>query len=111
MRDKRLQLRSAGEGVALDDVEDVQYAAAVVDQLFGDMELEFVWSHDRCTQRFDYETGQRTWIKNFPKAKRRGFPLERTLAIDDSPAKLQRHCGDLVPVISWAGDLEDTELR
>lgn len=87
------------------------YAALVVEHLFPEIHLAFSWSRNRCTRRFDYEVGKHAWIKNLSKAKKCGFPLERILVIDDSPAKLQRHYGNLICVRSWHGDPDDTELR
>jgi TFIIF-interacting CTD phosphatase-like protein len=87
------------------------YAAAVVDHLFPDVELEFAWSCTRCTRRFDYDLGEEVWIKDLRKAARRGFPLERILIIDDSPEKLRRQYGNLLRVRPWHGDPRDTELR
>ena len=87
------------------------YASAVADNLFTGVDLEFVWSRSRCTRRFDHEMFEEVWIKNLVKSKRRGFPLERTLVIDDSPEKLPRHYGNLIRVISWQGKTDDTQLR
>ncbi len=45
------------------------------------------------------------------KTKKLGFPLERTLVVDDSPEKLQRYYGTLIRVSSWHGESDDTQLR
>lgn len=42
--------------------------------------------------------------------KRRGYPLERVLIVDDTPKKLDRHYGNLVRVKPFEGDPSDTEL-
>jgi RNA polymerase II subunit A small phosphatase-like protein len=64
------------------------YAAIVVGEIFNDVTLEFVWASSRCTQRYDGETRQYYSLKNLKKVQRKGFPLGRVLAIDDSPEKL-----------------------
>ncbi len=94
---------SAGEG----------YAARVVDHLFPPpSHLEFFWSNAKCTQHFNPETGTSDSLKNLQKVKRRlGFPLERILAIDDSPEKLSRNFGNHIRVKPFLGDEADTELR
>ena len=57
------------------------------------------------------ETGEFVHLKNLGKLKRRGHRLENVIAIDDSPEKLGRHYGNLLPVSPFIGDLSDTELR
>jgi RNA polymerase II subunit A small phosphatase-like protein len=88
-----------------------QYADAVVSELFGrTAPLEFVWNATRCTQRLDEETGVPCWLKDLGRVKRKGFPLERVLVIDDSPEKLRRHYGNRLPVSPFEGNEDDREL-
>lgn len=87
------------------------YAAGVVHHLFGAPHgLELLWSSDRCTPRFDYETGALQSLKTFRKLKRRGFDLRRVLVVDDTPEKHQRNWGNLVRVTPFLGDPADAEL-
>jgi RNA polymerase II subunit A small phosphatase-like protein len=87
------------------------YAVDVVRELFGnDYPLEFVWARDRCTPRYRPETGTSDWEKNLQKVRRRGYALERVIAVDDSPQKLVRSYGNLVRVRPFEGDPADGEL-
>lgn len=87
------------------------YARLVVAQLFADPDqLAFVWASDRCTMRRDFDTD--TWWQSKPlhKVKRRGYDLDRVLAVDDNPEKYTRSYGNLVAVKPFEGDLADDEL-
>ena len=87
------------------------YAEQVVSQLFPDVsQLAFWWSRSRCSMRRDPERDQYEWIKNLAKVKRRGYRLEQVLMVDDTPAKLAKHFGNLVRVLPFHGDPGDTEL-
>ncbi|KRA53657.1 hypothetical protein ASD77_03040 [Pseudoxanthomonas sp. Root65] len=87
------------------------YAAPVVASIFpSDFELKFVWSRERCTMRFDPEHHDYEWAKNLGKLKRRGYRLEQVLMVDDTPAKLSKHYGNLVRVRPFLGDPADQEL-
>lgn len=87
------------------------YAAAIVGRVFGPgFPLEFLWARERCTLAYDKGAHEREWIKNLAKVKRRGFPLERVIMVDDSPAKLARNYGNLVRVTPFEGNAEDDEL-
>jgi RNA polymerase II subunit A small phosphatase-like protein len=88
------------------------YATAIVDYLFGSAyPLEFVWARQRCTRVFDGELQSHYWVKDLKKVRRRGYPLEKVLMIDDTPEKLSRHYGNLVRVRAFEGDNTDAELR
>ncbi len=60
--------------------------------------------------RFDPEHQDYEWTKNLGKIKRRGYRLEQGLMVDDTPAKLAKHYGNLVRVKPFFGDLADQEL-
>jgi TFIIF-interacting CTD phosphatase-like protein len=87
------------------------YAADVVNELFNEpSELEFVWSRARCTQHFDDYDFSHEWLKNLKKVKRRGYPLEQTIMVDNTPRKLLNNYGNLVRVRDFEGAACDTEL-
>lgn len=87
------------------------YAEPMVAELFpAGIVPSFVWSRERCTQRFNPETHDFEWAKNLDKLKRKGYPLERVLMIDDTPEKLAKHYGNLVRVKPFEGDPSDAEL-
>jgi TFIIF-interacting CTD phosphatase-like protein len=88
------------------------YAEPVVSRLFPPpIQLEFLWSHLKCIRRFNPEDYSYYSVKDLNKVKRRGFPLERILMIDDSPEKLERHYGNHLRVRPFLGGQTDTELR
>ena len=72
---------------------------------------QFVWSRLRCTPRMHLETMESVFIKDLRKSKRLGFPLQRTLIVDDTPAKVSRHYGNAIYVQPFVGDLADRELE
>ena len=98
--------------VAVWSSSTADYAAIVTANVFSTSAAsKFVWARDRCTRRFNPETWQEDWIKDLRKVKRHGYPLERILAIDDSPEKLQRHYGNHIRVMPFVGDPADCELE
>ena len=85
------------------------YAIEIVEALFPYAPF-FVWASDRCTQAYDPERGEHFSVKNLRKVKQRGYQLEQVIVVDDTAEKHQQNYGNLVRVIEWTGDLEDTEL-
>lgn len=68
------------------------YVYGIVENVFGvPNPLQFVWTCDRCTRRYDEELGEHFYAKNLSKLRKLGFQLQRILMIDDSPEKLARH--------------------
>jgi hypothetical protein len=75
------------------------YAETVVEQIFlpdQNQQLQFVWASDRSARRFDSETHESCWVKNLRKVRKKGFPLDSVLMIDDSPAS----CSKIMETIS-----------
>ena len=87
------------------------YVQTLVALLLADRALEFIWSRDRCTQRFDADQKEHYWVKNLEKVKRRRYRLERVLIIDDSRTKVSSHYGNLLSVQPFLGDPGDSDLR
>jgi TFIIF-interacting CTD phosphatase-like protein len=86
------------------------YAAVVIENIFSkNAKLEFVKSALDCTTSFNPETQEHYPIKDLQKIRKR-FPLEQVLVLDDSPEKLERQFGNLVPITPFLGDSEDGEL-
>ena len=87
------------------------YASKVVSHLFPEnYPLQFVFARDKCVRRFDPELHEEYYIKDLRKAKAKGFALEETIVLDDTPQKLSRNYGNLVCIRQWCGDREDREL-
>lgn len=70
----------------------------------------FVWSSEHCTRRFDPETQEEHFIKDFKKLHRRGFDLRRALIVEDSPDNCRRNYGNAVYIKPFQGDPGDREL-
>lgn len=87
------------------------YAAAVLPEIIPiGITLQFAWSRERCTRRYDPELLDYEWSKDLGKLKRRGYRLEHVLMVDDTPAKLAKHYGNLVRAKPYFGDAHDAEL-
>lgn len=87
-----------------------QYAAKVIERIFPAGALRFTWSSKRCTTVRDFETGEYGNKKDLAKLRRRGYPLESIIAVDDTPSKYSRSYGNLVTVSEFTGDPADDEL-
>lgn len=80
-----------------------------------DYPFEFIWTRERCTQvrdragLYDFGIGYH-WIKDLSKVKRRGFLLEQTIMVDDTPSVLERNYGNLVRIDAFTGSADDCEL-
>lgn len=72
--------------------------------------FEFIWSRSRCTRRMDHEAHEIQYLKDLSKVKRRGYPLERILIVDDTGGKVSRHYGNAIYVRPFNGDRKDREL-
>lgn len=88
------------------------YAKSIVETIFSHPEqLKFVWSRSRCTQRFNPFLYEHYFIKNLSKIKRKGYSLQKTLVIDDSPEKHEKNYGNLIRVNAYFGEENDHELE
>ena len=87
------------------------FAEEVVEKVFpSGYPLEFLWSRERCTKVYDADELEHYLVKDLAKLKRKGYRLESTLIVDDTPRKLERHYGNLIGVTEWLGDANDSEL-
>ena len=87
------------------------YARDVVQAIFQNIPLSFVWSRERCTLSRNIDGDRYVWIKDLKKVKRKGFALESVIIVDDSPEKLQRNYGNLIRIRPFEGDQNDRELQ
>jgi RNA polymerase II subunit A small phosphatase-like protein len=86
------------------------YAGPLVESIFPPNQLRFVWTRERCTRVYNSDRQERYWVKDLKKVRRQGYELERTLVLDDSPEKLERHYGNWVPIKPYYGEPDDNEL-
>ena len=108
--DQFIQAVSGWYSLAVWTSSTSDYAECIADRLFGDVPLEFLWSRERCTRRFDHENQEPYWVKDLKKVRRLGFELGRVIVVDDTPRKLERSYGNVVYVGEFAGDSTDGEL-
>jgi carboxy-terminal domain RNA polymerase II polypeptide A small phosphatase len=81
--------------------------------------LEFVWGRSKCTPKYpteedyfrdSYDNQHYYYTKQLKKIKKRGFDLDRTLIVDDTPEKVKDNFGNAIYPIAFLGNLEDKEL-
>jgi carboxy-terminal domain RNA polymerase II polypeptide A small phosphatase len=94
------------------------YVEAVVDAIFPDRAiLDFVWGRSRASLRrfigpdeYPGDFDHRHYRKPLAKAKKRGWPLERILIVDDTPEKCVQNYGNAIYIRPFEGALDDAEL-
>jgi TFIIF-interacting CTD phosphatase-like protein len=87
------------------------YAIEIAKLLFPSLSsLSFLWARNRCTRRFNYETGESHWVKDLKKVRRKGYDLNQIIVVDDTASKLERNYGNLVCVREFHGEPDDDEL-
>lgn len=97
------------------------YVAEIVKKVFPrQLPLEFVWGRSRCTFAVDLAQVQEdgyldpgshyNYVKKLHKLKRKGYRLERTLIVDDTPAKCIHNYGNAIYVKEYGGEEADDEL-
>jgi len=89
-----------------------KYVEGIVEKIKPEnIEFEFVWGRTRCTTKRDYQLDEYVHEKRLKKVKKKGFPIERILMIDDSPEKTKDNYGNVVYVTAFEGDQTDSELK
>lgn len=107
-------LLGAGESyrLAIWSVGGELYVNSTVAQFWPqDLPIEFVWTRDRCTRRFDPEWHRQYWIKCLKKTKRRGYSIKQTLIVENDAYKCQRNYGNAIYVEDYLGQEDDNELE
>jgi Dullard-like phosphatase family protein len=73
--------------------------------------LEFFWTRERCTIKYDYMTMQNYGQKNLLKVHRSfGWNLDKVLIVDDVEKTAINNYGNLIKIKSFLYDRNDTEL-
>jgi RNA polymerase II subunit A small phosphatase-like protein len=97
--------------VAVWTASGCEYAAEIVRHVFPDpSKISFLFSSERCTNKYCPATGERIVIKDMKKVKRKGFDLRRVLIVDDTPSTWQRNYGNAVHIESYWGSRIDDHL-
>lgn len=87
-----------------------------------EIELEFVWSRNKCTYSLNVSRDEDgyynldglshySFTKQFKKLRKKGYDLSRVLMIDDTPEKLANSYGNAIYVREYTGGEEDNELK
>ncbi|WP_294049786.1 NIF family HAD-type phosphatase [Sphingomonas sp.] len=97
-----------------------RYVVEMVRRIFPDpSHLHFIWGRSRATLgrlpmaddlHFHYPDDHRHYLKPLTKVRKRGWPLERILIVDDTPEKCARNYGNAIYPRPFEGDPEDGEL-
>lgn len=73
--------------------------------------LEFFWTRERCTMKYDYESGQNYGVKNLDKVhKSLGWDLDKVLIVDDVSKTAMNNYGNLIYIKEFFNQRRDTEL-
>lgn len=88
-----------------------EYVNAIVGTLFPEKRPALIWSRDRCAERRDPETDITFYKKDLKKIARQGYPLSRTIIVEDNPQNVQGQYGNAVYIKPFHGDPKDNELE
>jgi carboxy-terminal domain RNA polymerase II polypeptide A small phosphatase len=89
-----------------------EYVTAIANLLKpAAINFEFIWGRSRCTLKRDYTFDQYYFEKKLDKLKKKGFPLEQIIIVDDSPEKSRTNYGNAVYIKEFCGDPADNELQ
>lgn len=88
------------------------YATTVMNGVGIDIDkLEFFWTRERCTIKYDYMTMQNYGQKSLNKVhKSFGWDLNKILIVDDVEKTAINNYGNLILIKSFLYDRNDTEL-
>lgn len=67
--------------------------------------FKFIFDRKRSTRNWEGD-----YSKNFKKIKRKGFHINRILGLDDQPSNYKKNYGNLIPIKSFFGSIDDHEL-
>lgn len=88
-----------------------EYVEAVTEYIIpNEIDLQFVWSRERCTLKRDIELDQYFFLKNLKKVKKLGFALEKMLIVDNTPSKVSQNYGNAIYPTDFEGAENDDEL-
>ena len=91
---------------------DDKYVSDIVEMIRPkEIDFEFIWGRSRCTMKRDFTLDKYIQEKRLKKIKNRGYTLEKSLIVDDSPEKTKDNFGNAIYVTPYNGDLNDKELE
>jgi hypothetical protein len=89
------------------------YVFSIVQNIFDNPnELSFIWSRQKSVEviinKFSHTSDhQYRFVKDLIKLKRRGVRLKQTVIADDSPEKVDRQYGNLIPIKPYTAKSDD----
>jgi RNA polymerase II subunit A small phosphatase-like protein len=95
------------------------YVDDFVDKVITDAqhgEPLFKYARDRCVHSpvidpwARHDVQQIEYIKDLKKVKKYGYPIDFTIAVDNTPSKFKRQYGNLVAIPDFYGDPDDRYL-
>ncbi|MCB0329607.1 MAG: HAD family hydrolase [Bdellovibrionales bacterium] len=88
------------------------YAQAVIESVFQNpsQDLDFFWTSERCTTKWDYDSGEFYNRKNLGKVRRSGEDLRQVLIVEDTPKNVADHYGNAIYISPFEGQENDREL-
>ena len=110
--DKFLKLAFDNFRVSLWTSAGEEYASKVIEEIIpSDKNLDFFWSHEKCTRKKNLDTWEEYWVKDLNKVKKKGYLLDQVLMLDDTPDKLSKNYGNYVRIKEFYGEQDDQELH
>lgn len=89
-----------------------EYVQLITEQLDpeGDV-FKFVWGDSRCTPKRNLATDVVVPIKRLRKVQTKGYHLNRTVIVDDSPEKVRENFGNAIYIPPYTGSAETEVLK
>jgi TFIIF-interacting CTD phosphatase-like protein len=85
---------------------DADYAKPIVSHLFGNLQLEFVYTRKNCS--VDIVNGIKFIVK--PLSLLKQYNQDKLLIIDDNPITYRHNYINAIPINTWTSSPEDNEL-
>jgi RNA polymerase II subunit A small phosphatase-like protein len=89
-----------------------QYVQEIAGNIIPDtVDPVIIWGRSKCSLRRDAIYDTSSYEKRLDKLKKKGFPIEKILIIDDSPEKARTNYGNAIYIKEFTGNPDDSELR
>ncbi len=98
------------------------YVEEIIQKLLNDNQKpKFIWGNKRCTPMsvdllnefgyYNHTSNHYVYTKCLKKVKKYGYRLERTLIVDDTPAKVVKNYGNAIYIDEFTGSTTDNMLN
>ena len=75
-----------------------------------DLSLTFCWTREHCSPKYDPHMDTTVYEKRLKKLKNKGFTLEQTLIVDNTPEKVRQNYGNAIYIPSYEAQVKDDWL-